>query len=128
MIFFIVLEAIADNQLHRFQKLKRKWETQDYLSTDPAREGFLKVGLWHYVRHPNYASEQAIWISFYFFGVAASGNWFNWTMAGPFLLVLLFLGSTEFTERISSKKYRDYIIYQKNVPKYLPRLFKQGKK
>jgi steroid 5-alpha reductase family enzyme len=128
MLLFIVLEAIADNQLHRFQKLKRKSETYDNLSTDPARGGFLKEGLWHYVRHPNYASEQAIWISFYFFGVAASGNWFNWTFTGPILLVLLFLGSTEFTERISINKYHDYIAYKKNVPKYLPGFFKSDKK
>lgn len=67
-------------------------------------------------------------MSFYFFGVAASGNWINWTIAGPILLILLFLGSTALTERISSNKYPDYIVYKKEVPKFLPRFFKSENK
>jgi hypothetical protein len=37
----------------------------------------------------------------------------NRTHIGPFLLVLLFLGSTEFTERISSSTYTDYADFKK---------------
>ena len=83
--------------------------------------GFLTEGLWKYVRHPNFASEQAIWISFYFFGVAASGKWLNLTLIGPVLLVLLFIGSSTLTESISSSKYSDYELYKKAVPGFFPR-------
>ena len=85
----------------------------------------MSEGLWLYVRHPNFASEQAIWISFYFFGVAASGQWINWTLAGPSLLILLFLGSSQMTESISSGKYPDYATYRKYVPKFLPDIFRK---
>jgi hypothetical protein len=62
----------------------------------------------------------------YLFGVAASGNLINFTLPGPVLLVLLFLGSSIMTEKISSSKYPEYSTYQKEVPKFIPRIF--GKK
>ncbi len=123
MLVFILIETIADNQLFRFQKLKRMKENPEGLYSKSLERGFMSEGLWRFVRHPNFASEQAIWISFYFFGVAASGQWINWTLTGSVLLVLLFLGSTEMTEGISSGKYPDYASYRKDVPKFLPGLF-----
>jgi steroid 5-alpha reductase family enzyme len=41
------------------------------------------------------------------------------------LLVLLFIGSSVMTENISSGKYPDYSLYQKEVPKFVPRIFKR---
>jgi steroid 5-alpha reductase family enzyme len=67
------------------------------------------------MRHPNYISEQALWISFYFFGVAASGQWINWTVIGAVLLIVLFVGSSRLTEKISSQKYPGYAEYKKAV-------------
>lgn len=122
MLVFIILETVADNQQFRFQQQKKKCVKPDPALADSLKKGFLTSGLWRYVRHPNFASEQFIWISFYFFGVAASGNWINWTLAGPLLLVLLFQGSTQLTERISGEKYPDYADYRKSVPKFLPGL------
>ncbi len=127
MLMFIVIESVADNQQFRFQKLKRQTEAPDKLFADSLKRGFLSEGLWRFVRHPNYTSEQGIWISFYLFGVAASGKWINWTLAGSLLLVLLFLGSTELTEHISSEKYPGYADYKKVVPKFIPRLFRSHK-
>jgi steroid 5-alpha reductase family enzyme len=77
-------------------------------------------GLWKHVRHPNFTSEQLIWVSFYFFGVAAYGQWINYTIAGPILLILLFVGSSQLTEGISSRKYPGYAIYKKEVPRFIP--------
>ena len=128
MLLFIVTETIADNQQFRFQQLKRNFEGSEGQYSESLKSGFLSLGLWRFVRHPNYTSEQAIWISFYLFGVAASGRWINWTIAGPLLLVLLFRGSTSFTENISSKKYPGYAVYKKNVPLLLPRLLRSEKK
>jgi steroid 5-alpha reductase family enzyme len=128
MLLFILTETIADNQLFRFRKLKQQMKTPEGPFAGSLKQGFISDGLWRYVRHPNYASEQAVWISFYLFGAAASGKWLNWTISGPILLILLFLGSTELTERISSSKYPGYAEYKKNVPKFLPRLFGSGKR
>jgi Predicted membrane protein len=75
------------------------------------------------VRHPNYTCEQAIWISFYLFSVAASGKWINITLTGSVLLVLLFMGSSSLTEKISGEKYPGYAAYKKDEPRFLPRLF-----
>jgi steroid 5-alpha reductase family enzyme len=121
MLFFILLESISDNQLFRFHKLKWKKELQTGLYTESLKRGFLSEGLWRFVRHPNFVSEQAIWISFYLFGVTASGKWINLTLAGPVLLVLLFQGSSAFVEKISCKKYPGYSSYKKMTPRFLPR-------
>jgi steroid 5-alpha reductase family enzyme len=71
----------------------------------------------------NYSAEQAIWVIFYFFSVAATGRWFNWSLAGCLLLLLLFQGSSDFSEGISSKKYPRYAIYKKQVGRFLPKIW-----
>jgi len=125
MLTFLIIETVADNQQFRFQTLKRSMPDEADRFSESLRKGFLTEGLWKYVRHPNFASEQAIWISFYLFGVAASGNWINFTLVGPVLLVLLFIGSSIMTEKISSSKYPGYSTYQKEVPKFIPRIFRR---
>jgi steroid 5-alpha reductase family enzyme len=125
MLLFIIIETIADNQQYLFHKLKRQSENPGGLYSESLKEGFLSEGLWRYVRHPNFIAEQCVWISFYFFGIAATGRWINWTLAGPLLLILLFLGSTHLTESISSKKYPGYPAYRKDVPKFIPRLIRK---
>ena len=120
MLAFVITESIADNQQFRFHLEKHNKSGKDRRYKESLKKGFLAEGLWRYVRHPNFASEQGIWISFYLFGVAASGQWINPTLTGPVLLVLLFIGSTRLTESISSKKYPDYAAYRKEVPKFIP--------
>jgi steroid 5-alpha reductase family enzyme len=122
MTFFIIAESIADNQLFKFYREKKMKGDGKKLYEESLRKGFMTEGLWGYSRHPNFASEQAIWICFYFFGVAASGQWLNLTVTGPVLLVLLFIGSSQLTESISSKKYPGYELYQKEVPKFIPKI------
>jgi steroid 5-alpha reductase family enzyme len=120
MLIFLIIETISDNQLFRFHKIKKGILPSDGMYTESLKKGFMTEGLFRFVRHPNFASEQAIWISFYFFSVAASGSWINWTVAGPLLLVLLFIGSSELTEKISSGKYPAYADYKKEVPRFIP--------
>ena len=123
MLLFIAIETIADNQQYNFQELKKRGAITDGFYGKSLKNGFVCDGLWSHVRHPNFISEQLIWLSFYMFGVAATGRWFNWTIAGSVLLVLLFQGSTQLTETISSKKYPAYASYKKAVPKFFPKLF-----
>ena len=117
---FIITETIADQQQWNYHK--RKNELKKISADLPAEfsKGFTHKGLWAIVRHPNYASEQAIWIVFYFFSVVASGKWINWSVMGAILLVLLFWGSSNFSESISAGKYPDYKAYKKKVPRFVP--------
>jgi len=117
---FILIETMADQQQWIYHKEKQKALETGGEIPDKYKKGFVHSGLWGLVRHPNYAAEQAIWIVFYFFSVAATGRWLNWSVMGAILLVLLFLGSSHFSESISAEKHPDYAEYQKRVPRFLP--------
>lgn len=124
MVLFILNEAIADNQLFDFQQQKHNKAPLDGKYSDSLKKGFMTEGLWKYVRHPNFFAEQAIWFTFYFFGVVASGQLTNWTLTGHVLLILLFAGSSQLTESISHGKYPDYRKYKQQVPRFIPNPFK----
>ncbi len=120
LLTFLSIETTADNQLFKFHLQKQNKIEVDGKYKNSLEKGFMVNGLWKYVRHPNFICEQLVWVSFYFFGVAASGEWINWTLAGPILLILLFIGSSEFTESVSMKKYPEYVRYKQSVPRYFP--------
>ena len=143
---FLVLETISDEYQWRFYQTKKKLLARE--STDgnhlaeagsdgePVRNGgadgrlpapydlgFNTTGPWAYMRHPNYLGEQGMWLSLYLFAVgagAASHGLFHITMAGPLLLILLFMGGSALGESISSGKYPRYRDYIKQVFKYIP--------
>lgn len=120
IVFLVVIEFIADQQQWNYQTEKhRKIKMGEKLEGIYAA-GFVHTGLWKYVRHPNYAAEQSIWVVFYFFSVAATGRWLNWSLAGCLLLLILFKGSSDFSEKISENKYPGYKDYIKRVPRFLP--------
>lgn len=125
MLTFIITESIADNQLFRFHQEKKNVSKEEKRYTKSLAKGFMTEGLWKYVRHPNFTSEQAIWICFYLFGAAASGNWLNITILGPVMLILIFMGSSRLTENISSGKYSEYNVYQESVPRFIPGIFRK---
>ncbi|MFM1894830.1 MAG: DUF1295 domain-containing protein [Crocinitomicaceae bacterium] len=115
----VVLEYVADQQQWEFQTEKYR----RIANGEPLGEyehGFIRTGLWGIVRHPNYAMEQLVWVLFYLFSVVATGQWLNWSIAGCLLLIILFKGSSDFSEDISAQKYPDYKDYQKKVPRFIP--------
>jgi steroid 5-alpha reductase family enzyme len=116
----IIIETVADQQQWNYHKQKRMLQEKGGELPEKYSRGFVHAGLWGIVRHPNYAAEQAIWIVFYFFSVFASGQWINWSVMGAILLVLLFWGSSNFTESISAGKYPGYAEYKKRVPRFIP--------
>jgi len=120
MLFFIVFESIADKQHWDYQSKKWAKINSDQKLSEDMKKGFLDKGLWSLSRHPNYFAEQAIWVSFYFFSVAASGQWINWSISGALLLIVLFQGSSQFSEEISASKYPEYKNYQKTKPRFFP--------
>lgn len=127
---FLTLETIADEQQWKFHSKKKELLKDGAKLEDiekPYNKGFNTTGLWKYARHPNYFGEQAIWVSIYLFVIAAKVGtyiFFNWSIIGCLLIVLLFLGSSMFGEGVSSSKYPEYELYQKEVSKYVPNPFK----
>ncbi len=56
----------------------------------------------------------------FFLGASAAGSVLQWTVAGPVLLTLLFIGSTIFTESITTSKYPEYAEYKKRTSALVP--------
>tara|TARA_B110001450_G_C17466537_1_gene418443 strand:- start:122 stop:781 length:660 start_codon:yes stop_codon:yes gene_type:complete len=115
----VIMEYIADNQQYYYQEEKYRQKKTGKVA-DFYKIGFTHTGLWAYMRHPNYSAEQAIWIVFYFFSVIATNIWLNWSIAGALLLVLLFKGSSDFSEEETEKKYPLYKKYIKEVGRFVP--------
>lgn len=119
IIVWVVLEFIADQQQYAFQSEKyRRIKAGEPLGE--YAHGFTRTGLWKLVRHPNYAMEQTVWITFYFFSVSATGQWLNWSVVGCLLLVILFKSSSDFSEEITAGKYPEYKDYQRKTPRFVP--------
>jgi steroid 5-alpha reductase family enzyme len=119
MLVFIITESIADNQQYNFQRTKYDLINSNKKLTGDFKKGFLTKGLWSISRHPNFISEQLIWVTFYLFSISSTGIYFNWSIIGCILLIILFYNSSNYTESISEKKYPDYKNYQKSVPMFL---------
>lgn len=109
-------ETIADQQQWQFQRRKR---AQRAVGITPER-GFVEAGLWRWSRHPNFFFEQAQWWLIFLFGVVAADSLLQWTVVGPVLLSLLFVGSTILTERITVSRYPQYVARQKLVSPIIP--------
>ena len=122
----LLIEVIADEQQMAFHTTKKKLlkgTNSLELLPDPFNKGFNTTGLWGYSRHPNYLGEQAFWLFLYIFVIGArmvNYYFFNWSMVGSLLLVLLFLGSSSFGEGVSNSKYPEYHLYLESVSKYIP--------
>jgi len=124
-VAFLIGETVADQQQWRFHQAKKA-------AGGALEPGFLTTGLFAYSRHPNFFFEQAQWWAFYAIGavalVADGGSWLNWTIVGAALLTVLFLGSTIFTESISSTKYPAYRDYQRATSMLVPLPRRRGAK
>ncbi len=122
-LFLVIIETIADQQQYNFQTEKYRRIKAGEKLNEEQQQGFCSTGLWAKVRHPNYAAEQGIWLAFYLFSVVATGRWLNGSLVGVVLLLLLFQGSSDFSEKISAGKYAGYADYQKRVGRFLPKIW-----
>lgn len=111
----LVLETVADQQQWNFHL----WKRQELASGRSVGDGFLQKGLFGVSRHPNFFAEQAQWWVIALFATLNLGT-VDWSMTGAAVLTLLFLGSTRFTEEISSSKYPAYSDYQRRVSMLVP--------
>ncbi|KAK3296060.1 uncharacterized protein B0H64DRAFT_162527 [Chaetomium fimeti] len=120
----VLTEYIADEQQWVYQSAKKQYKdtgkvTGGFQQADLDR-GFITSGLWAYSRHPNFAAEQTIWFVLYQWSCYASKTLYNWGGAGPAFLIMLFQGSTWFTELITAGKYPEYRDYQQGVGMFAP--------
>ena len=120
VLIFVVVESIADNQQYAFQTEKHRRKKAGEPLTGDYADGFCQSGLFAILRKPNYAAEQAIWISYYLFSVAATKKWCNWSALGCILLCALFQSSAWFTEFLTLQKYPKYVEYKRRVPLFVP--------
>jgi len=119
-LLFLAVETISDQQQWNFQQQKYALINANKKRTGAYLAGFYCDGLFKYSRHPNFFCENLIWWVFYAFSVAASGQTINWSIIGPILLTMLFQGSTQFTEYITSQKYPLYKVYQETTSRFTP--------
>lgn len=118
-VAFVAMEFIADQQQYDYQQEKHRQMKAGNVDAYHS-VGFTHTGLWAYMRHPNYTAEQSIWIVFYLFSIVATGLVINWSIAGALLLVVLFKGSSDFSEEISANKYPLYKKYLAEVGRFIP--------
>ncbi len=118
VIFLALLlgETVADQQQWTFHQEKKRWADAGR-TLEP---GFCVDGLFRFSRHPNYFFEIAQWWIMFAFGALAARSAVQWWVLGPVLLTLLFVGSTRFTEQISSSKYPLYAQYQATTSPIIP--------
>lgn len=126
LLGLVLVEFFADQQQWNFQQAKQQYSKtakvpRKFEQADLDR-GFVIDGLWSYCRHPNFAAEQAIWVTLYVWSCFNADVLYNWTGVGAASLLLLFQGSTWLTELISSQKYPEYKDYQRRVNRFLPTL------
>ena len=122
-ILFVAIETIADQQQWNYQNNKQRKKTSGEKLTEEEAQGFVSSGLWKLCRHPNYAAEQSIWLVLYCFSIVSTGMYINWSLAGALLLLLLFQGSSNFSEEVSAGKYPRDKEYQQQVPRYIPKFW-----
>lgn len=107
----LVGETLADREQWEFHRRKKQ-------AGGTLAPGFATEGLFRYSRHPNFFFEQSQWWVLYAIGASAAvasgagflGGAINWTIIGPILLSVLFVGSTIFTESITAGKYPAYAL------------------
>ena len=102
----IVIQGLADVQMHQFRKRKT--------------DGFIRDGLWKYSRHPNYLGEIIIWWAMGLLSVLAlKGH--VYLLAGAVVNTLMFLFvSIPMAEKNQAKRKIGFSEYKKKTRMLLP--------
>jgi steroid 5-alpha reductase family enzyme len=110
-LFGLIIETVADNQLHRFNQLVVK------------ERHTLNTGLWRYSRHPNYFGEFCVWWGWCLFAVPA----FSVTQSPMFLIapaimtaLLIKVSGIRLMERDMVKRRPDYQAYKDCTSSFFP--------
>lgn len=104
----ILIELIADLQLHAFVRTKKPGE-------------IMKEGLWQYSRHPNYFGELSFWFGLMLFGLAAHPSGWWWIMPGAFAMAaMFFFASIPLMDKRSVERRPEYADHMKQVSAIIP--------
>jgi len=111
MLAGVLIESIADQQ------------KSDFKRNHPGR--FTNVGLFRWVRCPNYLGEILVWLGSFLVGMAFFDQWWHWLLAavGLVCIVLIMIGSTKRLERKQKKRYgenAEFLAYCRTVPVLFP--------
>jgi steroid 5-alpha reductase family enzyme len=111
MILGLAIEAIADKQKSIFKSKKPNQ--------------FCNVGLYKWVRCPNYLGEIMVWTGSLFISLPYLQSWWQWSAAffGWICIVLIMMGSTKRLEKKQYHKYSSdpvFLNYIKKVPVLFP--------
>jgi steroid 5-alpha reductase family enzyme len=105
----VVLEFVADLQMHRFTAAKEPGQVMDR-------------GLWSWSRHPNYVGEVSFWLALGLFGLAAAPGAWGWALIGTVLMLAMFLGaSIPMMEKRSLERRPAYQDVVNRVSLFIPR-------
>lgn len=111
----ILLETIADQQLHNFIKTRKN------------EKEIITTGLWRYSRHPNYFGEILYWWGLYLFALAADPSFF-WAIIGSLCITALFIFlSIPLMEARNLERKPEYEAYIKQTSRLIP-WFSKNKK
>jgi steroid 5-alpha reductase family enzyme len=112
-ILGFIIEVVSDSQKSKFNK-KNKGK-------------FINIGLWKYIRHPNYLGEIIIWFGIFVISISYINSIFtSLSILSPiFVFVLLrFLTGVPQLELSSEKKWgnqKEYINYKKEAGTIFPK-------
>lgn len=114
----IILETVADIQMHKFRK-------------DPNNKGKInESGLWKIARHPNYGGEILFWIGVFLYTSSMDGAGNSFILAfSPLIVFLLFAFiSVPMMEKRQKKNKPGYEDYMKRTNIFFPIFPKEEKK
>ncbi len=111
MVFGVGLEGLADHQKSMFKQ--------------HSPNSFCNVGLYRWVRCPNYLGEILFWVGNWTMGFIFYTTPVRWiaSLVGLVCLILIMLGSTRRLERSQGRRYGDlpeYQTYVQTVPVLFP--------
>ena len=106
----IALEAIADEQLRRWQRAR------------PGASTSCRDGLWNLSRHPNYCGECVFWTGLLMFSAGAGALQAEWRLAiGPALMWAFFrLASVPLMDTRSLARRADYAEVMRSTSALIP--------
>ena len=104
----LLIELVADIQMHRFIRTRQPGQVMDQ-------------GLWAWSRHPNYFGEISFWLALALFGLAADPDaW--WVLVGVVGMFAMFqLASIPMMEKRSLERRPSYAGVIDRVPRLVPR-------
>jgi steroid 5-alpha reductase family enzyme len=107
----VIIETVADNQKSAFKKINPK--------------SFCNIGLYRWVRCPNYLGEISVWLGSFICSATFLGTWWQWVtaLAGLVCIVLIMMGSAKRLEKKQLQSYGsnpEFRKYEKSVPILFP--------